>query len=786
MQKAELLAPCGNFDCVKAAINNGADAIYLGGQLFNARAYATNFDNAELEKVCDLCHSYHVRVYVTVNTLYKDREFEQLAEFVDTLYAMGVDGLIMQDIGAIAFVRKMWPDLHVHASTQLTANNKEDVAFFEEMGLTTVVLSRELSLSEIREIAESSSLRIETFIHGALCVSYSGQCLMSSVLGNRSGNRGKCAQNCRLNYQLKDENKVIAKGHLLSTKDICTLELLPELLDSGVASLKIEGRMKSPEYVAGVTAIYRKYLDKYYNQEPYIVDSADVRELQQLFNRGFFSSGYLKTHSGLDMMCPVHPRSWGVPAGKVLSYDRNKKSATIRFFKDMVPGDGIEIWTNNEEGIGCYITKTCNPDQELTVSIEGPIQKDQKVFQTYDKRLMDALRKKYETIERKNDMDIHVSLKKNSPSQIQASANGCTVSLMGDIPSDALNQPLSEESVKAQFAKLGNTIYRLGDFSLEMEDNLYLNKSSLNALKNAAAETLTNAVISSYKREKKNAKPAQLPKIYAKEKSLSAYAESREQLNVLLSHENVKEIILPMKTDFIREIDAIALQAHTSGQKIYLKLPRVMRSFEEKEICGYFEDLSTASIDGFEISSVGHYHLIRSCSREIRLDVTGNILNSYSAAFYQELGCTKICASVEMSREEINAMSDSAAAEILAYGYLPLMITNQCPIGNFAGNKKNQRYCEKRYHSERYTLVSSQENFPLSTDCDSCLCTVFSSQPLDIRENIHSFTVGTIRLNFTLESAEETEKIVCIYEKMMKEPEISRSSKTNIYDKSVL
>ena len=229
---------------------------------------------------------------------------------------MGVDGLIMQDLGAISLVRKYWPAFPVHASTQLTANSLDDVKAFEAMGLTTAVLSRELNLKEISHIAANTDMRIETFIHGALCVSYSGQCLMSSVLGNRSGNRGKCAQNCRLCYELLSGGQILAQGHLLSTKDICTLPLLPELLKAGVASLKIEGRMKSPEYVAGVTGIYRKYLDLFYSGKRYETDPEDIRILQQLFNRGAFSRGYLQTHSGMEMMCPTHPKHWGVYAGK--------------------------------------------------------------------------------------------------------------------------------------------------------------------------------------------------------------------------------------------------------------------------------------------------------------------------------------------------------------------------------------------------------------------------------------------------------------------------------------
>ncbi|MBQ1877791.1 MAG: U32 family peptidase, partial [Erysipelotrichaceae bacterium] len=244
--KVELLAPSGNFDCVRAAISNGANAVYLGGRLFNARAFAANFDNEELKEVCDFCHLYDAKVYVTVNTLYKNEEFPELISFIDELYAMGVDGLIMQDIGAIALVRKYWPDLPVHVSTQLTSKSLEDIKWYEREGVRTVVLSRELSIEEIRNIKANTSMRIETFIHGALCVSYSGQCLMSSVLGARSGNRGKCAQNCRMNYALVNKGREVAQGHLLSTKDICTLDVLPDILEAGVDSLKIEGRMKSP------------------------------------------------------------------------------------------------------------------------------------------------------------------------------------------------------------------------------------------------------------------------------------------------------------------------------------------------------------------------------------------------------------------------------------------------------------------------------------------------------------------------------------------------------------
>ena len=785
--RAELLAPCGNYDCVIAALNAGADAVYLGGQLFNARAYASNFDNETLEKVCDLCHSFGVKVYVTVNTLYKDEEFTELIPFIDTLYVMGVDGLIMQDLGAIRTVRKSYLDLNIHASTQLTANSLEDVKELEALGIRTAVLSRELNLKEIRNIADNTDVRLEVFIHGALCVSYSGQCLMSSVLGNRSGNRGKCAQNCRLNYELLSDSRTVARGHLLSAKDICTLELLPELLESGAVSLKIEGRMKSPEYVAGVTGIYRKYLDKYYSGEPYFVDPNDILILNQLFNRGSFSTGYLKTHSGAAMMCPTHPRPWGVPAGKVLAYDRKKHLAVIRFDKAMIPGDGIEIRSSAEEGIGCYVEQACDARQNLTIRIEGDIAKDQEVWQTWDKRLMDRLRPEYETIHRKNPLHAAVSLHQGLPSVLTFSWNGTEVSVRGEAPVQAQNQPLTLETVTEQLSKLGNTIYRMERIDAEMDDGIFLNRSALNTLKNRAAEELTQQVIIAAKRqpdpvpaETLEEKPAESSKY------ISVCVRTADQFRAALAGEAVRTVYLEMNEELMTDPGALAAAAHAAGKKTAVKLPRIWRAYVQQNTEKWLEKCKTSEIDGWLISNPGHYHTVKDTGKEIFLDHTGNILNSRSAAYWTELGVKTIGISPEMSREEINTLADRSRTELLAYGVLPLMVTHQCPVGNYAGGKADRIFCSRRGHAEKYTLRTGNDIFRLETDCRNCICTITTDEPLDIREDVNRFNTGSIRLNFADEDGKTAERIIREYGKILASGKIPSVPIPNIYDKSVL
>ena len=416
MLKPELLSPCGNMEALRAAINNGADAVYLGGKDFSARKYAGNFSVEEIEEACDYCHLRGAKVYVTVNTLYKDQELTKFIKFVKELYMAGVDALIVQDLGAANLIKRSFPDLKLNASTQLTANTADDVNFLYKNGFDKVILSRELSIDEIRDIRKNTDAEIECFVHGALCVSFSGQCIMSSILGGRSGNRGCCAQTCRLPYELYRDYDKVDEGYLMSPKDIETLEILPQLIEAGINSFKIEGRMKNPEYVAGVTAIYRKYIDMYFDDpEGYSVDKNDLKILLQLFNRGGFTNGYFTTPAGSDMMSTERPKAWGLKTGIVDVYDGKYGRASIRTREPLVPGDGIEVWTKNEPHVGCGISKPSRAGEVISVMIKGDIEKNDVVYKTYDKALMDSMKKTYEKDTRKTDIYGKLTVKRGKP-----------------------------------------------------------------------------------------------------------------------------------------------------------------------------------------------------------------------------------------------------------------------------------------------------------------------------------------------------------------------------------
>ena len=344
----EVLAPAGSMECLKAAILNGADAVYLGGEMFGARAYAGNFNKEELLEAIDYVHLYGKKLFLTVNTLMKEEELPLLPGFLKPFYEQGLDAVIVQDLGAVSVIRKHFPKLEIHASTQMTITGVHGARIAKKMGAKRVVPARELSLEEIQEIKDDTGLDMECFVHGALCYCYSGQCFMSSMLGGRSGNRGRCAGTCRLPFYL-DGTKNTKNAYPLSLKDLCTIEHLPEILDHGVDSLKIEGRMKNVEYVAGVTAIYRKYLDKisenWEQRAQFQPEEEDIHALEELYCRGSFTEGYWNKHNGQDMMAAVSPKNTGRKVGKVLSVSKNK--VRMHFEDTLHPKDILVIPEHN-------------------------------------------------------------------------------------------------------------------------------------------------------------------------------------------------------------------------------------------------------------------------------------------------------------------------------------------------------------------------------------------------------------------------------------------------------
>ena len=310
MKKPELLAPAGRFECLEAAINAGADAVYLAGKEFGARASADNFTEEELIRALNLAHVHGKKIYLTLNTLIKEREWNRIIDFLRPYYEHGLDGVILQDFGLIDYLKEHFPKLELHASTQMTVTGKYGAEVLKNKGICRVVPARELSLEEVIDIKESTGMEIECFVHGAMCYCYSGQCLFSSYLGGRSGNRGRCAQPCRLNYTVACGKKYVAKEDVqypLSLKDMCTIQYLDKLIDAGIDSFKIEGRLKSPEYVAGVTAIYRKYIDMYYDKGYVKIERDDIEKLSKLYVRSELESGYYFRHNSDEMITKKSP-----------------------------------------------------------------------------------------------------------------------------------------------------------------------------------------------------------------------------------------------------------------------------------------------------------------------------------------------------------------------------------------------------------------------------------------------------------------------------------------------
>ena len=679
MLKPELLSPCGNMEALRAAINNGADAVYLGGKDFSARKYAGNFSVEEIEEACDYCHLRGAKVYVTVNTLYKDQELTKFIKFVKELYMAGVDALIVQDLGAANLIKRSFPDLKLNASTQLTANTADDVNFLYKNGFDKVILSRELSIDEIRVIRKNTDAEIECFVHGALCVSFSGQCIMSSILGGRSGNRGCCAQTCRLPYELYRDYDKVDEGYLMSPKDIETLEILPQLIEAGINSFKIEGRMKNPEYVAGVTAIYRKYIDMYFDDpERYSVDKNDLKILLQLFNRGGFTNGYFTTPAGSDMMSTERPKAWGLKTGIVDVYDGKYGRASIRTREPLVPGDGIEVWTKNEPHVGCGISKPSRAGEVISVMIKGDIEKNDVVYKTYDKALMDSMKKTYEKDTRKTDIYGKLTVKRGKPMELKLwLKEGVSIAVSGAEPAEAENRPATKESLEKQIGKMGSTPFRLEKLDVILDDGLFADIKSLNDLRRSACELLEEKITSKNKHGEPEfvAFPETSVSGIKKNKRLNVKVRNMEQFNAAC-REDVNTIYFEMSDELGDNLEKIIEKAHSMEIEIFAAFPRIYRKKDEKIYAPLISRLSNSMLDGFLVTSVGQFDSVKSTGKKTAVDYNMNVFNNEAVEYFKHRGADRITMSVEMNVKELNEAADDDC-EMVVYGYLPLMTTVQ-------------------------------------------------------------------------------------------------------------
>lgn len=744
-KEIELLAPAGSYETFCAVLRAGADAVYLGGSQFGARAYADNFTENELLAAIDYAHIHGRSVYLTVNTLFKEEELEnRLYDYLRPYYEQGLDAVIVQDMGALSLIRREFPDMEIHTSTQMTVTGAEGAAYMKSLGASRVVTARELSLSEIRRIHEETGVELESFVHGALCYCYSGQCLLSSMLGGRSGNRGRCAQPCRLPYEVYDAagKKCGVQGEfVLSPKDLCTIDMIPQLSENGVYSFKIEGRMKQAEYAAGVVSVYRSYIDRYLKKlsearsaacsesearaiaaADYRVSKEDRAKLLDFGNRSGFTDGYYLRRNGREM---------------------------ITFVKSGLAKSNDALWDAVKER---YVR--VRPEDEIKEKINGILR-----------------------------------LRKDSSATIELSHGGAQIVKAGDTVQEAQKQPLSREKVEACMKKTGNTPFAFERLEIEMDEGIFLPVQSLNALRREALDALEVALLAGYRRTAQvvsedvtRADVCGKTVVRAKERVVleaGTAAEDSPRNNLAVSTENfavstenraLRDCILgkPFVDDIYYDSSCYGKQlfaeltedvtaAHKAGKKAYYILPAVFRGQTADFYREHGSELLAAGIDGvvaknFDAAAFTREQLGQDVP--MILDHSLYIWNKEAKKLLWELAPLRDTAPLELNRGELFGR-DNRGSEIVIYGYLPLMTSAQCVHANTGtcDKKRTVTYLKDRYG----------KYFPVKNNCASCYNTIYNTTPLmlfDSRADFGRMGMAGWRVAFTIEDEKTAEEVL--------------------------
>ena len=780
--RVEILAPAGSMECLKAAIAAGADAVYTGGALFGARAYAHNLTEEELLEAIDYVHLHGRRLYLTVNTLIKDREMEkQMYDYLLPYYRQGLDAVIVQDIGLFRFIRKHFPDLPIHASTQMTLTGVDGAKFLEKEGAQRIVTSRELSMAEVKKIADETELEIESFVHGALCYCYSGQCLFSSFIGGRSGNRGQCAQPCRLLYRTPEAKR---PQYLLSLKDICTLELIPEMIESGIYSFKIEGRMKKPEYAAAVAFQYRKYADlylKYYEECPaeedpaayamkkYRVCEEDRQMLLDLYNRGGFHTGYYHTQNGREMISLNRPNHAGVPAVKVLA--KKGRNVTAKALTDLYPQDIIELpMRKGREKADNYTCKDAvrkGMNVQIPVFADTPFKRDEIWMRTRNSTLIDTLREEFVNGKIKERICGTFRLYPQEKATLTVKCRDAEITVAGEKAQEALSQPMSRERIEKQLRKTGNTEFEFSFLKTEIGEKVFLPMQSLNELRREALETLEKVICEKYRRSGEVKDPEEdKTELSMEEEVLSGWTASvrtAEQMEVILEEEAIGRIYVDC-TMFPRiwEKDSYVewiTKVHAAGKEIYLVMPYIFRERTRKQYEAAYNRIFGAGWDGILIANYESFAFLKEHGYTGRIMTDYNLyeFNQESRKFWKEKGVFEFTAPVELTERELQDLRVKDG-EVIVYGYLPMMVSAGCI-------QKTTRGCQKK--SGQTTITDRYRNpFVVKNECDYCYNILYNYVPLylgDRMEEVYQIGPGRIRLMFTTERQQEVRQILSAY-----------------------
>lgn len=762
-RKIEILAPAGSYESFHAAIVAGADAVYAGGPKFGARAFAENFTEAQLLNAIDYAHLHQRKFYLTVNTLLKDYEIEQLPEYLEPLYQRGLDAVIVQDMGVLNVVRQYFPDMDIHASTQMTVTGVNGAQFLKENGAVRVVPAREISLEEVRNIKSVTGMEMECFVHGALCYCYSGQCLLSSLIGGRSGNRGQCAQPCRLPYTVDGE-----KGYLLSLKDICTLDIIPDLIEAGIDSFKIEGRMKRPEYVSGVTSIYRKYVDLYLKnpQKPYLVDDKDKEMLMDLFNRGGFHTGYYKQKNGRNMITIQKPNHIGVKVGDVLS--QKGREVQMRALTDIAAGDLIEFKNEAQR----YTTgKSCKQGEVITILAPKGMRlpAGEVLYRVQSPELLNTLEIMYSEGKVIEKLYGYISMEAGKAAKLVVCKDEYSIEVESEQQVEAASsRPLDEERIKKQLRKTGNTEFAFDMLDVELHGEVFLPMQQLNEMRRKALEELEKKIQDSFHRKTAEKKVLQEEildtasvKLSKKENKLSVLVETQEQLEAVLENDDSVACIYVDSNLDTTGLDAelwngISDRIHKKNIEVFLAMPRIFRNQTIEIFEQAYDSILTRYFDGMLIRSMEEYQFLKSknYSGNIRLDYNLYIMNRFAKQFWKKQGITYGTIPVELNKSEIVNL-DSKQDEMIVYGYIPAMVTAQCVTSTVHGCKKD---CKITMLKDRY-----QNEFPVKNQCRDCYNVIYNTAPLyliDLKEDLEELNAERYRIQFSIENRDEVKQIL--------------------------
>ena len=731
-KKVELLSPAGNFDCLKAAIQNGADAVYIGASEYSARAGATNFNLNELKRAVEYAHIRNVKIHLALNTLIKNNELDSALKLASFAYEIGVDAIIVQDLGLARILIKSFPQMDIHASTQMSLHNLEGVLQAEKLGFSRVILSRELSVDEIDFICRNSYIEIECFIHGALCISYSGQCLFSSMVGGRSANRGKCAQACRLPYELLEDTKVsLDKGFLLSPRDLCGLDYIGTLIEHGVASLKIEGRLKSPEYVATVTRIYRKYIDLYLKDGSYEIDESDRTALLQVFNRGGFSSGHLEVAPNKDLIFKEKPNNMGIYIGNVSNFNPNNGHVKISLTNSIGIGDTVTFeneptkYTISELMLDNTNIKDAKDGQLITIGrMKGNIHSGDKIYKLSSKSLLNSISKTFTHIEQKKILlDCKITIKKDLPITVNVKAldifenyNNTAIDYISDIyPISAVNQPITKERIITQFSKTTDTPFSFVNFDIDLDDGLYIKGiSTINSLRRSVLKELELAVLEKYRRI-----PSEL-KLENTQFENYIEKDDKKKISLLLDNLNIEydysklclvdRIYLPIYL-FNTPKFADIIKYLASNYSVYIYMPTITKTNYKNVFMNIIENvINNYHISGFVVSNLAGFTLLEKYKNQYDFigNYTLNVFNDYTASDLNNLGLTTITLSPELNKFDIQNICKGLNSELIVYGNQALMNIKYCLLGH---SNKCYPECDKKCLSEHKYYLKDRLGF---------------------------------------------------------------------------